>query len=61
MIDPEKETWVKAKIGSIREELRRMPGDGSRFEEVVLSIIARERHYVGYSNRCLKDRSLTAF
>jgi hypothetical protein len=23
-----------------------MPGDGSRFEEICLSIIGRERHYV---------------
>ncbi|ORX37677.1 THO complex subunit 1 transcription elongation factor-domain-containing protein [Kockovaella imperatae] len=50
VIDAEKETWVKSKIASIREELRRMPGDGVRFEEVVLSIIARERHYAQWKN-----------
>ena len=46
VIDPEKETWVKSKISSIREELRKMVPDGQRFEEIVLSIIGRERHYV---------------
>jgi THO complex subunit 1 len=46
VIDQESETWVKAKVAAIREELRKMLPDGPRFEETVLSIITRERHYV---------------
>lgn len=46
MIDQENETWVKGKVSAIREELRKMVSDGPRFEDTVLSIITRERHYV---------------
>lgn len=46
VLSAEDETWVKSTVGSIREELKRMLPDGTRFEETVLSIITRERHYV---------------
>lgn len=47
VINADDEVWVKQKVASIREELRKMIPDGARFEETVLSIITRERHYVG--------------
>ncbi|KAK8849711.1 hypothetical protein IAR55_005046 [Kwoniella newhampshirensis] len=43
------EKWVIAKIQAIREELKKMT-DGQRFEETVLSIITRERHYAQWKN-----------
>lgn len=46
VLSAEDETWVKSTVGSIREELKRMLPAGTRFEETVLSIITRERHYV---------------
>lgn len=49
VINAEDETWVKQKVASIRDELRKMVPDGSRFEETVLSIITKERHYVRIS------------
>jgi hypothetical protein len=46
VIESSDETWVRETVSSIREELRRMPPDGPRFEKTVLSIITRESHYV---------------
>jgi len=46
VIEASDETWVRETVSSIREELRRMPPDGPRFEKTVLSIITRESHYV---------------
>ncbi|WWD20341.1 hypothetical protein CI109_104817 [Kwoniella shandongensis] len=43
------EKWVISKIQAIREELKKMV-DGQRFEETVLSIITRERHYAQWKN-----------
>jgi len=48
VIESSDETWVRETVSSIREELRRMPPDGPRFEKTVLSIITRESHYVRY-------------
>lgn len=56
VLDSEKESWVRSKISSIREELKKMPGDGSRFEEICLSIIGRERHYVRKSSGVGADK-----
>ena len=49
IIDQESEAWVKTKVASIKEELRKMLPDGKRFEETVLSIITREHHYASFS------------
>jgi hypothetical protein len=46
VLDSDNEVWVKGKVATIREELRKMVPDGTRFEDTVLSIITRERHYV---------------
>jgi phosphoenolpyruvate carboxylase len=48
VIESSDETWVRETVSSIREELRRMPPDGPRFEKTVLSIITRESHYVNH-------------
>jgi THO complex subunit 1 len=52
VLDSDNEVWVKGKVATIREELRKMVPDGTRFEDTVLSIITRERHYV--SGGCLQ-------
>ncbi|WVF68236.1 hypothetical protein IAT40_003001 [Kwoniella sp. CBS 6097] len=49
VLGPDDEKWVIAKIQGIREELKQMV-DGPRFEETVLSIITRERHYAQWKN-----------
>ncbi|OCF34437.1 hypothetical protein I316_03951 [Kwoniella heveanensis BCC8398] len=49
VLGPDDEKWVIAKIQAIREELKQMV-DGPRFEETVLSIITRERHYAQWKN-----------
>lgn len=46
VIEASDESWVRERVSLIREELRRMPPDGPRFEKTVLSIITRESHYV---------------
>ena len=48
VIEAGDESWVKEKVSMIREELRKMPVDGVRFEKTVLSIITREFHYVSH-------------
>ncbi|WVR08034.1 hypothetical protein IAU60_005078 [Kwoniella sp. DSM 27419] len=49
VLGPDDEKWVIYKIQAIREELKKME-DGARFEETVLSIITRERHYAQWKN-----------
>ncbi|GFZ49697.1 hypothetical protein JCM24511_07099 [Saitozyma sp. JCM 24511] len=50
VLDSDNEVWVKGKVATIREELRKMVPDGTRFEDTVLSIITRERHYAQWKN-----------
>lgn len=60
VIEAEDESWVKGKVSEIREELRKMPGDGVRFEKTVLSIITREFHYVSFEmSRSVTVRALS--
>jgi hypothetical protein len=47
IIDSEKEDWIKGRIQSIRADLKRMKPDGFAFDSTVLSIITKEKHYVG--------------
>lgn len=38
--------WIKDKIKAIRGDLVKMPGDGPRFDSILLSIIGHEHFYV---------------
>lgn len=58
VIESGDESWVKEKVSTIREELRKMPVDGVRFEKTVLSIITREFHYVSLESSFLSYETL---
>ncbi|KAL7425191.1 hypothetical protein Q5752_000879 [Cryptotrichosporon argae] len=50
VVDGDNQAWVKATVASIRDELRRMDGDGARFQETVMALMDRERRYAQWKN-----------
>lgn len=46
VIDEAKEKWIKATVQGIRDDLKKMPGDGVLYEQTFMSIINNEHHYV---------------
>jgi len=56
-LDAEMEAWVKMRIATIMGDLQKMPDEGDRFKEIVISMIKRERHYVSRDSELCKSSS----
>ncbi|KAK1923659.1 THO complex subunit 1 transcription elongation factor-domain-containing protein [Papiliotrema laurentii] len=47
--------WIKDKIKAIRGDLVKMPGDGPRFDSILLSIIGHEHFYAAWKNEACAE------